>query len=230
MRKWVYLLFFSQEENKMRDILSFCPLSEKEAGFLSSCEETPLQLSSQESFYHISFVMPRHPGVSADIDGSVSLPSQPLHACRMFWHLSAARSGAAGAPPASVGSSLCSEGSAGAAGCWHASGLDVKLIDTTWIFGDDARRKNRRPVRWQRTNMMQNRLLAFFSWRGLTFLLQLGCCALQPCKPPVTAFGTCGCLKSSVGLFRQERFTTVWKDNRFFMLLSLYDWEIMPHL
>lgn len=146
-KKWVHLLFFSQEENKTRDILSFSPLSLKEAGFLSPCEETPLQLSSQKSFYHASFVMPRHPGGSADIDRSVSLPSPPLHACRMLWHLSAARSAAAAAPPASLGSSLCTEGSAGAAGCWHASGLDVKLIDTTWIFGDDARRKNRRPVR-----------------------------------------------------------------------------------
>lgn len=128
-------------------LLSFCPLSLKEAGFLSPCEETPLQLSNQKSFYHASFVMPRHPGGSADIDRSVSLPSPPLHACRMVWHLPAARSDAAAASPASLGSSLCREGSAGSAGCWHASGLDVKLIDTTWIFGDDARRKNRRPVR-----------------------------------------------------------------------------------
>lgn len=67
----------------MRDILSFCPLSPKEAGFLSSCEETPLQLSSQESFCHASFVMPGHPGGLADIDRSVSLPSPPLPACRM---------------------------------------------------------------------------------------------------------------------------------------------------
>lgn len=145
--KWIYLLFFSQEENKMRDILSFCPLSLREAGFLSSCEETPLQLSSQESFFRVSFVMPRHPGDSADIDRSASLPSPLLHACRMVWHLSAARSAAAGALPASMVSSLRSQGSAGAAGCWHTSGLDVKLIDTTQNFGDDARRKNRRPVR-----------------------------------------------------------------------------------
>lgn len=119
----------------------------KEAGFLPSCEETPLQLSSQESFFRVSFVMPRHPGDSADIDRSVSLPSPPLHACRMVWHLSAARSAAAGAPPPSMGSLLRSQGSAGAAGCWHTSGLDAKLIDTTRNFGDDARRKNRRPVR-----------------------------------------------------------------------------------
>lgn len=67
----------------MRDVLSFCPLSLKEAGFLSSCEETALQLSRQESFYQVSFVMPRHPGAWADIDRSVSPPSPPLHACRM---------------------------------------------------------------------------------------------------------------------------------------------------
>lgn len=65
---------------------------------------------------------------------------------------------------------------------------------------------------------MWNCLLAFFNWRGLTFLLGLGCCALQLCKPPFTAFGTCGCLNSSVDFFSQGRFTTVWKDYRFFML------------
>lgn len=47
---------------------------------MPSCEETPLQLSSQESFFRVSFVMPRHPGDSADIDRSVSLPSPPLPA------------------------------------------------------------------------------------------------------------------------------------------------------
>lgn len=80
--------------------------------------------------------------------GAFLFPARPcLPACRMVWRLSAVRSAAAGAPPASLGSSSCSEGSAGAAGCWHTSGLNVKLMDTTWIFGDAARRKNRRLVR-----------------------------------------------------------------------------------
>lgn len=34
----------------MRGTFSFRPLSPKEAGFLSSLEETPLHLSSQDSF------------------------------------------------------------------------------------------------------------------------------------------------------------------------------------
>lgn len=40
---------------------------------------------------------------------------------------------------------------------------------------------------------------------------------------------TCGCLNRSVGFFSQERFTAVWKDNRFFMLLCRLIWRQGNH-
>lgn len=68
------------------------------------------------------------------------------HAHRVGWCLSAARSAAAGAP-STVSSVPRRKGSAGAPGFWHIPGLDLNLTDTTWIFGENATGKNRRPVR-----------------------------------------------------------------------------------
>lgn len=70
-----------------------------------------------------------------------------LLAHRVGWCLSAARSAAAASLSTTVGSVPHRKGSAEAPGFWHIPGLDLNITDTTWIFGENATGKNRRPVR-----------------------------------------------------------------------------------
>lgn len=215
--KWIYLLSFSQEENEMRDILSFCPLSLRRLGSCHPVKKLLYNCLARRVSFVSLLLCPGTLVTRLTLIGVFLSPARPCLpygltpvSCpeRCCWSTSSIHGLLVAQPGLSRSCRLLAHFWSWCEINWHNSKL------RRWCQKEEQKtceiEKNKHDVKLSAGILQLERFdFSFTAW--------LLC--LAAVQDSIYSFWDLWLSQQLRGFLYQGRFATVWKDYRFFMLL-----------